>query len=81
MKREKSGRGSRNPTSVQKLKALDSDIKDAWVSLALPEPSVFIGDKEKEKPTASVTVVPRNTLTPKQVQGIVMMVARSVEKS
>ncbi len=62
-----------------KLKALDSNIKDAWVSLALPEPSVFIGDKSKQKPTASVTVTPKTELTPKQVQGIVMMVARSVE--
>lgn len=62
-----------------KIKALDN-VQDAVVSLALPEKSLFIeSGKDQVKPTASVVVKPKGELTPKQVEGIVMMVSHSVE--
>lgn len=62
-----------------KLKALDN-VQDAVVTLALPEKSLFIeSGKDEVRPTASVVVKPKGELTPKQVQGIVMMVSHSVE--
>lgn len=61
-----------------KIKMLDS-IEDATVSLALPERSIFITDQEQPKPTAYVMVKPKDRLTPQQVEGIVMIVSRSVE--
>jgi len=62
-----------------KLKMLDS-IEDATVSLALPEKSLFITDEQLQpKPTAYVMVKPRDRLTSQQVEGIVMIVSRSVE--
>lgn len=62
-----------------KLKMLDN-IEDATVSLALPERSLFLtSESNKQRPTAYVMVKPKETLTPAQVQGIVMIVSRSVE--
>lgn len=62
-----------------KLKMLDN-IKDANVVLALPERSfLLLSDKEQPRPTASVTVIPKSELTPRQVEGIIAMVSRSVE--
>ncbi len=60
-----------------KLKALDN-VEYADVTLAMPEPDPFVGT-EQSKPTANVVVKPKGEITPKQVQGIIMMVAKSVE--
>jgi len=62
-----------------KLEMLDN-VEQATVNLALPERSIFItSDEEQPKPTAYVMVKPKGKLTPKQVEGIIMIVARSVE--
>jgi len=61
-----------------KLEMLDN-IEEATVSLALPERSVFLTSEQQQRPTAYVMVKPKERLTPKQVQGIVMIVSRSVE--
>lgn len=63
-----------------KIRMLDN-IDDATVSLATPESSIFITEgQEQPKTTAYVMVKPKDQLTPKQVEGIVMLVSRSVEK-
>lgn len=62
-----------------KIKMLDN-IEDASVSLAMPEKSIFYNDGEEQpQPKAHVMVKPNEKLTPKQVEGIVMLVASSVE--
>jgi len=62
-----------------KIKMLDN-IEEATVSLAIPERTIFLtSDEQKERPTAYVMVKPKKPLTPKQVEGIVMIVSRSVE--
>lgn len=62
-----------------KLKMLDN-IEEATVSLALPERSIFLtSGQEQQKPTAYVMVKPGEPLTPQQVEGIVMLVSRSIE--
>jgi flagellar M-ring protein FliF len=62
-----------------KLKMLDN-IEDATVSLALPEQTIFLtSDQNKQRPTAYVMIKPKENLTSEQVQGIVMIVSRSVE--
>lgn len=63
-----------------KIKMLDN-IDDATVDLATPESSVFYTEgQEVPKATAYVMVKPKEKLTAKQVEGIVMLVSRSVEK-
>ncbi|NSW89888.1 MAG: flagellar M-ring protein FliF [Firmicutes bacterium] len=65
---------------AKKLMAHDN-IEYAEVSLALPEQSVFLtSDKKEYLPTAYVMVKPKTQLTQEQVEGIVMMVSKSVEK-
>lgn len=61
-----------------KLKMLDN-VEEANVSLAMPEQSLFVTGNEPKKPTANVVVKPKSELSPKQVDGIVKMVASSVE--
>jgi flagellar M-ring protein FliF len=62
-----------------KIEMLDN-IEEATASLAIPERTVFLtGDEQKERPTAYVMVKPNEPLTQKQVEGIVMIVSRSVE--
>ncbi len=62
-----------------KLEMLDN-IDEAAVKLATPPTSIFLNaNSEAPKPTAYVMVRPNTTLTPAQVQGIVMLVSRSVE--
>lgn len=64
---------------AERLKMLDN-IEDASVDLALPKDSLFLLEGETPKrPTASVMIKPKEKLTSKQVQAVVMMVARSVE--
>lgn len=62
-----------------KIKLLDN-IDEAAVSLAIPETSIFLNASDQApRPTAYVMVRPNNPLTSVQVQGIVMLVSRSVE--
>ena len=71
----------------QQIAEIKSNIKmlenvdDVTVNLAVPESSIFIVDgEEAPEPQAIVTVKTRKKLTPAQVQGIVLIVSRSVEK-
>lgn len=65
---------------ISNIKMLDN-VEDATVNLAVPESSIFIVDGEDmPKPQAIVTVKSKQKLTPAQVQGIVLIVSRSVEK-
>lgn len=71
----------------QQISEIESNIKmldnvdDATVNLAVPESTIFVlDDAETPQPQAIVTVKPRQKLTAAQVQGIVMIVSRSVEK-
>lgn len=62
-----------------KINMLDN-IDEAAVKLATPETSIFQkASEEAPKPTAYVMVRPNKELTEAQVQGIVMLVSRSVE--
>jgi flagellar M-ring protein FliF len=62
-----------------KIKMLDN-IDNAAVTLATPESSIFYDDDKKTpRPTAYVMVEPNQKLTGAQVEGIVMLVSRSVE--
>ncbi|HOJ79636.1 MAG TPA: flagellar basal-body MS-ring/collar protein FliF [Clostridiales bacterium] len=62
-----------------KLEMLDN-IEEAAVTLAVPEKSIFLNaSNEQPRPTAYVMVRPREKLSQTQVQGIVMLVSRSVE--
>lgn len=62
-----------------KIKMLDN-IDEAAVTLATPESSIFYNEGQKQpKPTAYVMVKPNKKLTDAQVEGIVMLVSRSVE--
>ncbi|MBC8063051.1 MAG: flagellar M-ring protein FliF [Clostridiaceae bacterium] len=61
-----------------KLKMLEN-VEDADVTLAMPEQSIFITGKQASKPTANVVVKTKNELNAKQVDGIIKMVASSVE--
>lgn len=57
------------------------NVEDAKVNLAVPESSIFITEgEETPQPQAIVTVKTSKKLTPEQVQGIVLIVSRSVEK-
>lgn len=63
-----------------KIEMLDN-IDEAAVTLATPETSIFYNeDQEQPKPTAYVMVRPNKELTAEQVEGIVMLISRSVEK-
>lgn len=62
-----------------KIKMLDN-IDNAVVTLATPETSIFpLPGGEQPRPTAYVMVAPNQKLTDAQVEGIVMLVSRSVE--
>jgi len=63
----------------RKIELLDN-IDEAVVSFTTPETSLFQNASgDSPKPTAYVMIRPNQTLTSKQVQGIVMLVSRSVE--
>jgi flagellar M-ring protein FliF len=65
---------------AKKLCAHDN-IEYAEVSLAIPEETIFLtSGRTESKPTAYVMVKPNAILTEEQVQGIVMLVSKSVEK-
>ncbi len=62
-----------------KINMLDN-IDEAAVTLATPETSIFLNaSQEQQKPTAYVMVRPNKELTKTQIQGIVMLVSKSVE--
>lgn len=62
-----------------KLELLDN-IDEAAVTLAKPETSIFANASgDQPRPTAYVMVRPNQKLTSQQVEGIVMLVSRSVE--
>lgn len=62
-----------------KIKLLDN-INEAAVTLAIPETSIFLNaNQQQPRPTAYVMIRPKNKLTSEQVEGIVMLVSRSVE--
>lgn len=64
---------------ADKIKLFDN-VSMASVSLNIPEKSLFVGtDRDSQKSTASVVIKPNGEITQKQVQGIVMLIARSVE--
>jgi len=63
-----------------KIELLDN-IDEAAVTLATPESTIFqIEGQEQPRPTAYVMIRPNTKLTSAQVEGIVMLVSRSVEK-
>lgn len=62
-----------------KIEMLDN-IDEAAVTLATPESSIFqSANKEQPKPTAYVMIRPNKKISAAQVEGIVMLVSRSVE--
>jgi len=62
-----------------KIEMLDN-IDEAVVTFTVPETSIFLNASEKQpRPTAYVMVRPNKKLTSQQVEGIVMLVSRSVE--
>ena len=61
-----------------KLKMLEN-VEEANVTLVMPEQSIFITGNKPNKATASVIVKTKSELTPKQIDGIVRMVASSVQ--
>lgn len=63
---------------IEKLKMFEN-VKDADVDLALPETSNFVISNENEKATAYVKIEPKGTISPEQVEGIVRVVASSIE--
>lgn len=62
---------------IAKLKMFDN-VKDADVELTIPEDSMFFIEKKSEA-KASVRINPKGEITPEQVEGIVMVVASSIE--
>lgn len=64
---------------AEKLMKMDS-IRYAVVTFTAPEKSVFLTTTEDDEPTASVLVTPSGSLTSSQVQGIIKLVASSVER-
>lgn len=64
---------------AEKLTKMDC-IRSAVVTFATPEKSAFLTATEEDKPTASIMVTPSTTLSAGQVEGIVKMVAASVER-
>lgn len=64
---------------IAKLKMLDN-VADANVTLVKPEQSLFVQTSDEQKKASAIVVIkPKGELTEKQIKGIVMMVARSVE--
>ena len=62
-----------------KIELLDN-IDEAAVTLATPKSSIFLNaSDEAPKPTAYVMIRPNKSITAAQVQGIVLLVSRSVE--
>lgn len=64
---------------AEKLIKMDC-IKSAVVTFTTPEKSVFLNTTEEDKPTASVMITPTTTLSSNQVEGIIKIVAASVDR-
>lgn len=63
---------------IAKLKMFDN-VKDADVDLALPEDSMFFSGNSSNEATAFVRITPKGEITPEQVNGIIRVVASSIE--
>ena len=63
----------------EKLEKMDT-IRSAVVTFTIPQKSVFLTATEDDAPTASVMITPRKSLSEDQINGIVKMVASSVER-
>ena len=63
---------------IAKLKMFDN-VKDADVDLALPEDSMFFSGSSSNEATAYVRITPKGEITPEQVNGIIRVVASSIE--
>jgi len=63
----------------EKLAKMDT-IKNAVVTFTIPQKSVFLTATEDDAPTASVMITPKKSLSEDQINGIVKMVASSVER-
>lgn len=61
------------------IQSLDK-IKAARVHLVIPEPSLFSDEEEQPSASVALTTNDNETLTPREVKGIVNLVANSVEK-
>ena len=65
---------------IERMISSYDNIDSAEVNLAIPEKTIFtMGDQAPEKPKAIVKVTPNQKLSENQIQGIVMLVSRSVE--
>jgi len=65
---------------IERMISSYDNIDSAEVNLAIPEKTIFtMGDQEPAKPKAIVKVTPNQKLNANQIQGIVMLVSRSVE--
>lgn len=64
---------------AEKLMKMDN-IQTAIVTFNIPDKSVFLKQTEEDAPSASVIITPKSTLTSSQIDGIVKMVASSVER-
>lgn len=56
-----------------------SEVQDARVHLVMPEKSLFVEDEQKSRASVVVKLKPSKKLSQNQVQGIVHLVASSVE--
>jgi len=64
---------------AEKLMKMEN-IESAVVTFNIPDKSVFLKQTEEDAPTASVMITPKGTLSSSQIDGIVKMVASSVER-
>lgn len=64
---------------AQKLKKIEN-IKDATVTLSVPEKTIFLGDSESDEPAASVVLTTSSRLSSAQIEGVVRFVASSVDR-
>lgn len=64
---------------AEKLMKMDN-IANAIVTFNTPDKSVFLKATEEDAPSATVMITPKTTLSASQIDGIVKMVASSVER-
>ncbi|MBP3284519.1 MAG: flagellar M-ring protein FliF [Clostridia bacterium] len=57
-----------------------ANIENAIVTFNVPDKSVFLKASEEDVPTATVMITPKSSLTTSQIDGIIKMVASSVER-
>ena len=64
---------------AEKLMKMDN-IANAIVTFNVPDKSVFLKATEDDAPTATVMITPKSALSSSQIDGIIKMVASSVER-